>query len=70
MELLPFVDLEIPQAAIGTTDIAMRHYLPADILSVAVTRTMFQQLCELDENSFLNKPFLQKLRKSRGGSLD
>jgi len=69
MELLPFEDLEVPQAAIGTTDIAMRHYLPADILSVSVTRSMFQQLCNLDENSFLHKPFLQNLKKHRQGKL-
>jgi hypothetical protein len=26
---------------------------------------MFQQLCELDENSFLYKPFWKRLRKAR-----
>ena len=69
MELLPFSDLEIPQAALGTTDIAMRHHLPADILSVSVTKSMFQRLCDLDKNSFLHKPFLQNLRKARQGRL-
>lgn len=69
MELLPFVDMDVPQAAIGATDIAMRHYLPANILSVSVTRSMFERLCDLGEDSFLNKPFLQRLRKSRKGRL-
>ena len=66
MQLLPFEDLSIPQASIGTTDIAMRQYIPPDILGVTVTRAMFKQLCELDERSFLYKPFLENLRKARG----
>jgi hypothetical protein len=66
MELIPFADLSIPQAAIGATDIAMRRHLPANILTVTVTRSMFDRLCQLDEKSFLYKPFLQTLRKVRG----
>ncbi len=66
MELLPFEDLDIPQAAISTTDIAMRQYIPAEILGFTVTKSMFERLCALDERSFLYKPFLQRLRKSRG----
>jgi len=67
MELLPlFEDLDIPQAMIGATDIAMRQYLPPDILAFTVTKPMFQQLCELDERSFLYKPFWKDLRKARG----
>ncbi len=65
-ELQPFKDLSIPQAAIGATDIAMRHHLPPSILAFTVTKKMFQQLCELDERSFLYKPFLKKLRAARG----
>lgn len=66
MELLPFDDETIPQAAIGATDIAMRQHLPPDILAFTVTSPMFQRLCDLDEKSFLYKPFLQRLRKERG----
>lgn len=66
MELLPFEDPSIPQAAISTTDIAMRQYIPPDILGFTVTKSMFARLCALDERSFLFKPFLQRLRKSRG----
>jgi hypothetical protein len=62
----PFKNLDIAQASIGATDIAMRHHLPADILGFTVTKPMFRQLCELDERSFLYKPFLQRLRKARG----
>ena len=65
-QLLPFSDLTIPQASIGTTDIAMRQHVPPDILGFTVTREMFKQLCNLDEKSFLYKPFLRNLRKARG----
>lgn len=41
---------------------------PADVLAFTVTRSMFSRLCELDEQSFLYKPFWQKLRKSRASS--
>lgn len=67
MELLPlFEDLDVPQAMIGATDIAMRQYLPPGILAFTVTKPMFKQLCELDERSFLYKPFWNDLRKARG----
>jgi len=66
MELYPFKDPEIPQAAIGATDIAMRQHIPPDILAFTVTRPMFKQLCALDKRSFLYKPFLKRLRKARG----
>jgi hypothetical protein len=68
MQLLPFTEPKIPQAVIGTTDIAMRSYIPPDILAFTVTPAMFQQLCALDEKSFLYKPFLHNLRKARGPS--
>jgi hypothetical protein len=68
MELLPlFDDLEAPQAVIGATDIAMRQYLPRDVLAFTVTRPMFERLCALDEKSFLFKPFLRNLKKARAG---
>ncbi|NMD39239.1 MAG: DUF169 domain-containing protein [Deltaproteobacteria bacterium] len=66
MELVtPFEDLFLPQAIIGATDIAMRQYLPPEILAFTVTVPMFEQLCGLDEKSFLHKPFLRKLQKTR-----
>jgi hypothetical protein len=67
MLMLPsFKDLDYPQAIIGATDLAMRQYLSPGILSFTVTVPMFRQLCQLDENSFLYKPFLRNLKKSRG----
>jgi len=60
------VDPDIPKAIIGATDIAMREHIPPDILTLTVNKPMYRQLCELDENSFLYKPFWRRLRKARG----
>jgi len=60
-----FQDLEQPQAMLGATDIAMRKYLPPDILAFTVTRPMYEQFCTLDETSFLGKPFWRDLQKAR-----
>jgi len=65
-QLLPlFSDLTASQAIVGATDIAMRQWLPPDTLAFTVTKSMFERLCQLDERSFLYKPFLQRLRKAR-----
>ena len=64
-----FADLSIPQAIIGATDMAMRKYLPADVLAFTVTVPMFEQLSDINENSFLDKPFIQGLKKARKGKL-
>lgn len=65
-QLVPmFKDLNVPQAIIGGTDIAMRKHLPADILTFTVTRPMYERLCSLDEKSFLYKPFLKGLQEER-----
>ena len=70
MELLPlFEDLDIPQAMVGATDIAMRQCLPPDILAFTVTKPMFQRLCDLDERSFLYKPFWNDLMRARGAAV-
>ncbi|MBW1984605.1 MAG: hypothetical protein JRI53_07790, partial [Deltaproteobacteria bacterium] len=51
---------------IGSTDIAMRQYLPPEIMAFTVTKPLFEKLCRLDEKSFLYKPFWQSLKKRRG----
>jgi hypothetical protein len=61
-----FDDLDAPQAAVGATDIAMRDVLPPDLLAFTVTRLMFEQLCALDDRSFLGKGFLEQLKRARG----
>jgi hypothetical protein len=60
-----FDDLKRPQAMIGATDIAMRKFLPPDILAFTVTKSMYEKLCALDETSFLDKPFWKDLKKAR-----
>jgi len=60
-----FADLDEPQAAIGSTDIAMRQHLPPDVLAFTVTKPMYERLAALDERSFLTKPFWKRLRAAR-----
>lgn len=64
-----FEDLNKPQAIIGSMDIAMRRYLPPNIFAFTVTLPLFNLFNDINENSFLNKPFLNTLLKSRGGKL-
>lgn len=64
-----FDDLEIAQAIIGATDLAMRQHLPPEIMAFTVTKSMYRQLCQLDNRSFLDKAFLGNLKKARGGRL-
>lgn len=60
-----FKDLNAPQAIIGATDMAMRQYLPPEILAFTVTKPMFENLCKLDQNSFLEKGFIKRLKSVR-----
>ena len=60
-----FKDLGVPQAIIGATDMAMRKYLPTYILGLTVTKPMFEQLCSLGQDSYLDKRFINELKKSR-----
>ncbi|MBU1340045.1 MAG: DUF169 domain-containing protein [Proteobacteria bacterium] len=60
-----FTDFQRPLAMIGATDIAMRQHLPEDILAFTVTKPMFEQLCGLDEKSFLYKSFWHRLKEAR-----
>jgi len=70
-EILPHVSYaEHPQAVIGSTDLAMRKYLPPEIMAFTVNLPMYNNLCKLDEKSFLSKPFIEGLKKARGGKLD
>ncbi len=68
-EIISFKNFNVPQASIGATDIAMRQHLPPDLLAFTVTKPMFSRLCTLDERSFLYKPFLERLKKTRGNTL-
>ena len=60
-----FKDINIAQAIIGATDMAMRKYLPPDILAFTVTKPMFENLCCIGKDSYLNKPFIKGLKSAR-----
>jgi len=63
--LLGDLDTDVPKAVIGATDMAMREHLPPDILAFTVNKPMYEQLCKLDESSFLHKHFWKRLKKMR-----
>jgi hypothetical protein len=61
-----FPDLSHAQAMIGATDIAMRQHVPPNILAFTVTVPMLNRLLRLDDgHSFLDKPFLTRLKIAR-----
>lgn len=60
-----FEDLEVAQAAVGATDVAMREFLPPNVLALTVTKPMYERLCSLDERSILFKSFWLDLKKAR-----
>ena len=60
-----FNDLEAPQAIVGATDMAMRKYIPYDILAFTVTKPLFNQLSSIGKGSYLGKRFIKDLKKSR-----
>jgi hypothetical protein len=70
-QLLPlFDDYSQVRAMIGATDIAMRQHLPPEIMAFTVTLPMFERLCSLNDQSFLFKPFFNRLKGARGGQLN
>lgn len=60
-----FNDLSVSQAIIGSTDIAMRKYIPPEMMAFTVTKPLYEKLCNLDKNSFLYKSFWASLKKVR-----
>jgi hypothetical protein len=63
----PFQKSTEPMAVIGSMDMAMRQHLPPDIIAFTVNVPMFHQLINMGEDSFLYKPFWNRLRKAREG---
>jgi hypothetical protein len=71
MEMLTLLEGKTgPHGIVGATDMAMRNNLPRDIMAFTVNKPMFEDLCRLDEHSFLAKPFLKFLKNARGGKLN
>ncbi|WP_430934860.1 DUF169 domain-containing protein [Saccharicrinis sp. 156] len=66
MQLLTLVpDNEKPKALVGASDLAMRKYLPNNLLAFTVNVRMFDRLCSIGQDSFLNKPYLKDLIEFR-----
>ena len=58
------------RAVIGCTDIAMRKYLPTDMLSLTVSPGMFERMADFPDDSFLTKSWwneLMNFRERSGG---
>lgn len=69
-QLLPLVVYtEMPHAVIGATDLSMRGYLPNNLLAFTVNKPMFEQLCHLGHQSFLDKPYFSEFLQRRGGAM-
>ncbi|HCY83661.1 MAG TPA: hypothetical protein DHV36_00835, partial [Desulfobacteraceae bacterium] len=60
-----FDTFDAPKALLGGTDIAVRKHLPPDLLAFTVTRSMLEQLLNLDEACFLHKTFWTDLKAHR-----
>jgi hypothetical protein len=54
------------RAVVGSTDIAMRKYIPADMLSLSVLPPLFARMIDFPDNAFLGKEWWNDLMKSRG----
>jgi hypothetical protein len=66
MQLLSLIpENDKPRAIVGASDLVMRKYLPKDIMAFTVNPKMFDKLCSLDKDSYLNKPFLNDLIQFR-----
>lgn len=66
MQLLHFLPAnDKPKAILGATDLAMRRYLPRDMMAFTVNTKMFDQLCSINQQSYLTKPFLKDLLEFR-----
>jgi len=52
-------------ALIGCTDIAMRRYIPRELLALCVTPDRFEQMVQFPDNSFLDKEWWNALLESR-----
>jgi hypothetical protein len=59
-------DQQRERAVLGCTDIAMRRYIPPDILCLTVRPGHFQRMANFPDDAFLNKEWWNDLMKSRG----
>ena len=62
------VSRRLKNLIIGATDLAMRKYLPPEIMTFSVTPTRFEQMLTFPEGSFLDKDWWNGLMEHRGRS--
>ncbi len=55
------------RAVLGATDIAMRQYVPPDILSLSVTPQRFERMVSFPDEAFLNLSWWNELMDARAG---
>ena len=58
-------ELDGDRAIIGCTDLAMRKYVPPEILSLTVSPQRFEKMTTVPEGSFLDKTWWNDLLKAR-----
>jgi hypothetical protein len=53
------------RAVVGCTDIAMRKYVPPEILALSVTPCHFERMVDFPDGAFLNKSWWNELMEAR-----
>jgi len=51
---------------LGGTDIAIRRYVPRDLLTFTVNRSMFERICSIGEDGFIGGRRWRDVKKLRG----
>ena len=59
------VNFDRDRPVIGCTDIAMRKYLPSEILCLSVSPARFEKMVNFPEDAFLNKEWWNELMNTR-----
>ncbi len=65
-----FGNFEKDRAVIGATDLAMRRYLPPEIICFSVSPERFERMVDFPEDAFLNRSWWNELMDSREKSGD
>ncbi len=60
------INFQQDRPIIGCTDIAMRKYLPPEIMCLTVSPTRFEKMVNFPEGAFLNREWWNDLMDSRG----
>ena len=61
------VNQDRDRALIGGTDIAMRKYLPPEILTLTVSPRRFERMADFPDDAFLNREWWNNLKESTSG---